>query len=145
MAGNFSAISNPKRRAFLQAYSRVGMLTKAAEMAGCDIHSHYYWMRDQQYQQAFAEARQMVADLHEDEATRRAMGWDEEYFLADGTSKTIKKYSDTLLIVRLKALKPQDYRENIRLDADITVTLEASLQQGMKRLEVLRVSDASAA
>lgn len=134
----FKEILNPKRRAFLAAYAECGMLTKAAELADCDITSHYHWKEDKLYYAAFLRAREMAADRHEDEATRRAFGWEEERLDAEGTPYTVKKYSDTLLIVRLKALKPEEYRENFKIETEVTLRLEASLQTGLKRLEDVR-------
>lgn len=114
------------------------MLTKAAQLAGCDRTAHYHWLADPEYQEAFQLAQRVAADLHEEEATRRAFGWDEERIGADGTPYTVRKYSDTLLIVRLKALKPTEYRENVKVETDMTLRLESSLQTGLKRLEDMR-------
>lgn len=134
----FSEIKHPKKRAFLVAYSQCGMMTKAAEIAECDRNMHYHWKADPDYLAAWQRAREMAADLHEDEASRRAFGWDEERYTADGTPYTVRKFSDTLLIVRLKALKPDEYRDNVKIEQEVTVHLETSLNQGMKRLEELR-------
>src|SRR5215831_2548107 len=131
----FSEIKHPKKRAFLVAYAQCGMLTKAAEIAGCDRNLHYHWKADRVYAEAFALAQTMAADLHEEEATRRAFGWDETRYTNDGTPYTIKKFSDTLLIVRLKALKPDQYRDNLKVESEITIHLESSFTTGMKRLE----------
>ena len=111
----FPEILNPKKRGFLAAYARCRLLTAAAKLAKCDISSHYDWKRtDPAYVEAFERAQAMVADLHEEEATRRALGWDETHYASDGTPYTVRKQSDTLLIFRLKALKPEVYRESYK-------------------------------
>ena len=136
----FKEILHPKKRAFLAAYAACGLLTKAAETAGCHITSHYHWKHDAQYLAAFQLAREMVADLHEDEATRRAMGWDETRYADDGAPYTIRKYSDTLLIVRLKALKPEEYREHthLKVEGALTLQLEERVRQANERIARLR-------
>jgi hypothetical protein len=138
---HFGEILHPKKRAFLAAYSQCGMLTKAADIAHCDRDMHYHWLkRDPVYRDAFAHAKEMVADLHEDEATRRALGWMETRYDSNGNAYDTHKHSDTMLIVRLKALKPDAYRENVRIESTVTVKLEDSLTAGMKRLETLRLA-----
>lgn len=137
----FPTIPHAKKRAFLVAYAQCGTLAKAAEIAGCDRKSHWHWKRqDPAYAEAFQFAREMVADLHEDEASRRAMGWDETRYAEDGTPYTIRKYSDTLLIVRLKALKPNEYRDNatIKHEGTVTLALEDRTRQANDRLARLR-------
>ena len=133
---SFPQIPNPKKRAFLTAYAHCGQLTHAAKLAQCDISSHYDWKKaDPAYVEAFALAREMAADLHEDEASRRALGWDEERLTEDGTPYTIRKYSDTLLIVRLKALKPDQYRESAKREdrSDVSELLKAVLLELVDR------------
>ena len=136
----FPKITHPKKRAFLTAYSQCGILQKAAALAQCNRTSHYHWKHDPDYAEAFALAREMVADLHEDEASRRAMGWDETRYTDDGTPYTIRKYSDTLLIVRLKALKPDEYRENTHVNVEgvVTLQLEERTRQANDRIARLR-------
>jgi hypothetical protein len=136
----FPKITHPKKRAFLTAYAACGLLTQAAHIAGCERRSHYHWKNDPDYAEAFALARDMVADLHEDEASRRALGWDETRYTDDGTPYTIRKYSDTLLIVRLKALKPEEYRENthLKVEGAITLQLEERVRQANERIARLR-------
>src|SRR5262245_15480452 len=126
----FEEIRNGKKRAFLAAYARVGTLTGAATQARCDISSHYVWKKtDPAYLTAFQRAQEMAADCLEDEASRRALGWDETRYSIDGTPYTVRKYSDTLLIFRLKALKPELYRDSYPREQgqDISDLLKAVL------------------
>ena len=134
----FNEIQHPKKRAFLLAYAILGNIGQAADKAGIERTTHHYWKRDPEYLAAFQDAKEMAAEMLEDEATRRAMGWDEERIAEDGTPYTMRKYSDTLLIVRLKAAKPHDYRDNVKLETDLTVHVESSLADGLKRLEGLK-------
>jgi hypothetical protein len=136
----FNNIQHPKKRAFLLAYGMTGLLSEATKAAGCERTIHYHWLKDPEYAEAFQLAKEMAADTHEEEATRRALGWDETRYTDDGTPYTIRKYSDTLLIVRLKALKPQEYRENqhLQVEGTITLALEDRLRQANERLVRLR-------
>lgn len=104
------------------------------------MRMHHYWLKtDEDYAEAFEEAKTMAAEVLEDEASRRAMGFDEQRYTKDGTPYTIRKYSDTLLIVRLKAVKPEVYKEVSEHRHSGTVTLqETLLEQARARKEELR-------
>jgi hypothetical protein len=128
--GPFDKVQHPQKRALLVAYAECGLIGAAASAAGCDRTSHYVWLKnDPDYAEAFKMAHELAILAHEDEASRRAMGWDETHYAADGTSYTIRKYSDTMLIVRLKALKPEVYRDALRRDerTDVSELLKAVL------------------
>ena len=126
----FDNIRHAKKRAFLAAYAECGTITGAVESACCDRTSHYHWLKtDPDYVEAFHLAHEMAIDAHEDEASRRALGWDETRYTDDGRSYVIRKYSDTMLIFRLKALRPEKYRETAKRDErqDISDLLKAVL------------------
>ena len=76
------------------------------------------------FRAAFADAKVLGIEALEAEAIRRAT--------------TENNPSDTLLIFLLKGAMPEKYRENVKVETDLTVHLEASLTQGAKRLEALR-------
>jgi hypothetical protein len=104
----------PKKRAFLRAYAETGgNISKAAEAAGITRWTHYEWLRiDPDYPDLFEDARTQAGDTLEAEATRRAVeGVLEPVFYQGQEVGAVRRYSDTLLIVRLKAAKPEEYRE----------------------------------
>ncbi len=69
----------------------------------------------------------------EDEARRRAYdGWLEPVFHKGVKVGTVRKFSDTLLIVLLKAHKPEKYRENIKMDVSGDLNVSA-LEKGRER------------
>lgn len=111
--GKFDYIQHPKKRVFLQAYSRYGNVTKAAEIAGVDRATHYEWIHsDEQYAEAFQQAQEAAADYLEQEAWRRATeGVEQDVFYKDKKIATKKEYSDTLLIFLLKGIRPEKYKE----------------------------------
>ena len=125
----FDKIRHPVKRAFLAAYMECGMIYKAAKCAEMPRTMHNYWMHtDPDYAEAFALAHEVVIETHEDEASRRALGYDETAYTKQGEPYTIRKYSDTLLIFRLKALLPDKYRDNgKRPEHDLSDLLKAVL------------------
>ncbi len=103
---------------FLASYAKCGNITKAAKAAKVDRKTVYNRQEaDAEFEAAMNAAQEEAVDLLEEEARRRA---------ADGTLKpifykgekvaTVREYSDTLLIVLLKANRPEKYKER----ADIT-------------------------
>ena len=75
---------------------------------------HYYCLKqDTAYAEAFAEAQALVAALLEEEAIRRAQGWEETHYTLHGTPYTLSKHSDTLLIFLLKGAMPTKYGDRV--------------------------------
>jgi len=122
----FPTISSPKKRAVLAAYVKSGQLIKSCRSAKVDFTSHYYWLKtDPAYVDAFAEAQQMVGDVLEQEAIRRAT--------------RPQHASDILLIFLLKGVRPEKYRENVRVDqvhsGEVTLTWSDRLSRAHTALE----------
>jgi hypothetical protein len=103
-----------KQKAFLEAFKRTANLSKAAEGADVDRSTHFRWLRgDSDYATEFELAREEAITLLEDEAVRRAHeGTLRAVFYKGKASGAVREYSDTLLVVLLKAHKPEKYREN---------------------------------
>jgi hypothetical protein len=91
---------------FLAAYAELGNLTGAAAVAGLSRQRHYEWTwsGDEQYIAAFKAANEIAVEGLELEARRRAMGG-----------------SDLLLIFLLKGLRPDMYRDNVKVDVNAKV------------------------
>lgn len=117
MANLFHKIIHPKKRAFLAAYALTGNTCRAAEAAGVDRGSHYFWYKsDEEYKAAFAVAEELACRELENEAVRRATeGVDEPVFHQGKECGKVKRYSDTLLIFLMKGAMPQKYRDNASL------------------------------
>lgn len=105
---------NRRQGAFLAAYEKGGRVDKAAEAAGIDRTSHYYWLRtDTDYKAAFEESEVIVGQNLMDEAVRRAMeGWEEPVTVA-GQAVMVRKFSDRLLERLLEAHHPEKFRANL--------------------------------
>ncbi len=144
-------LTNPRRAAFLSAYSQVGNVSAAARIAGCSRTQHYVWLHeDPEYETAFRVAHEEAVDLLEAEARRRAFEGVEEPVVYQGalsylpltrngqvvldkarqpvlsdTPLTIRRYSDTLLIFLLKGARPVKYAKFEGEPADPAATLLA--------------------
>jgi hypothetical protein len=109
---------HPKKAAFLAAYASVATISHAAKLVGIDRSTHYDWLeKDPQYVKDFNEAKQTACDNLEAEARRRAVAGCEEVVYYQGVEcGRVRKYSDTLLIVLLKAAMPEKYIERRALE-----------------------------
>lgn len=106
----------PKRQsAFLAAIARTGNITIAAQAAHIDRRRHYEWLQndpDGSYAAAFRAAEEEAVDLMEEAARQRAVdGWEEPVFYKGDQVAVIRKYSDVLLIFKLKGARPEKYKD----------------------------------
>ena len=112
--------ATPKKKAeiFLTALAQCGNVTRAADEAEMN-RCHLYRKRanDPAFAAAWEEAAAIGVAALEDEARRRAYeGWDEPIFHKGEECGTVKKFSDTLLIVLLKAHLPEKYQERQKVE-----------------------------
>jgi hypothetical protein len=109
-----------KQAAFLTAYSACGNITEAARRAGLHRRRVYDWQEhDVPFSLAFNIAKEMAGDELEAEAWRRAVeGWDEPVYQNGKLAGYIRKKSDALLVLLLKAAKPEKYRERRDMTSD---------------------------
>lgn len=110
----FCTVLHSQKRALLLAYVELGRLRAACREANVPHQMHYYWKRtDPDYAAAFDEAQQMAGELLEEEAMRRALGFEETRYALDGTPYQVTKYSDTLLIFLMKGAMPKKYGDKV--------------------------------
>jgi hypothetical protein len=103
--------------AFLEAFSLSGHVGNSALKAGIERTTVYLWRNDEEFEVKFEAARKQAISVLEDEAHRRAYtGVDEPVFFKGQQCGVVRKYSDTLLIVLLKANAPDKYRERMDLN-----------------------------
>jgi hypothetical protein len=101
-----------RQAAFLSAFSQSGHVGNSAKKANIHRTQIYEWRNDPAFEELFEHARKQAVSVLEDEAHRRAMvGVDEPVFYKGEVCGAVRKYSDTLLIVLLKANAPEKYRE----------------------------------
>ena len=87
-------------------------VSESCARAGYAKASLYRWLAaDSDFKNRWAFSRQHAAQLLEEEADRRArIGWDEAVFYKGRMVGTRRKFSDRMLIARLKATNPGLYR-----------------------------------
>jgi hypothetical protein len=87
----------------------------ACRAAGYARRCVYRWRgQDAAFAAAWAHALQMAGDLLEEEADRRGRdGIDVPIFHEGEACGTKRKYADTLLLARLKAIRPETYRDRV--------------------------------
>lgn len=123
-------ITHPKKRAMLAAIEETACIVKAAVIAEVPRRTHYQWHKDDpQYRAAVAVAVERGADVLEAEARRRALeGVEEPVGWYQGTAGgVVTKYSDTLLIFLLKAARPEKFRDNLRVEGDLSLSLASAM------------------
>ena len=113
MANTIKATPQKKGR-FLAELRKTGNITHAVTVIGID-RRHIYRIRegDAEFAAAWDDAIQAYADKLEAAADQRAVdGYVKQVVLLDdGDPIEIRAYSDVLLMFRLKALRPEQYKE----------------------------------
>ena len=126
----YAELHHPKKEAFLAAYVETASTRRAAKASGIERKSHWLWLRDDPaYVAAFERAREMAICTLEDEATERAMGWEEPIFHEGEQVGTRRKYSDTLLIFRLNGEMPSKYRTRSDVTHDLSPAMAALMAE----------------
>ncbi len=135
----YSFINGRQKNNFLNAYVRDGTIGCAAMAVGLTRQTHYNWLKeDPAYAKAFAKAREMAADLLEEEARRRAVEGDEVPVYYKGKKvDAYRKKSDALLILLLKGAKPEIYadRQETTLHGDIVLRAADALKAARERVK----------
>ena len=114
--GNSQAGILKKRRGFLAALRETGNVVKAAREAGMSTSAAYRLSKHADYSEVFeaakAEGEQALAYRLLEEARRRAEdGVLEPVFYQGQEVGTVRKYSDNLLMFKIKGLMPK-FRDN---------------------------------
>jgi len=108
-----TSTAQKKMTLFVAHLAQCGCVTEAAKVAGWTRRQSVYELRNKypEFAQAWDEAREQYIEKLEEEADRRALeGVEEPVFYQGERVGTVRRYSDTLLIFRLKALRPEKYR-----------------------------------
>lgn len=108
----------PQQQTAVLAYEATGLVQAAADAAGCSRVTISRWRKKSpDFATAWQNARDTIADIHEDELHRRAVtGIDEPIFYKGQEIATVKRYSDSLLMFALKGLRPTRYRDTTRME-----------------------------
>lgn len=121
--GDMRPALKPKQRAMLVGlWGSLGNVVHAARAANVAISAHYNWAKtDETYAACLARLEQAIGDMLEHVTAQRAIeGLPRKKFTAKGApvidpatgeQYTEREYSDQLAMFRLKACKPDKYRE----------------------------------
>ena len=114
-----------KKMDFLEELARTGNVSASARKIGFSrVHMYEIKRKDEMFRKMWKDAEKMAVDALIEEARRRAVeGVEHPIYHKDKKIDTLKKYSDTLLIVLLKAHDPrfQD-NKNLKIDANVSLT-----------------------
>lgn len=124
-----------KDERFFAALSEGLPVRAALDRSGYGRTAVYQWRReDPEFARRWECAIDDAVEAMEAEADRRAMeGTEKPVFYQGAKCGTIREYSDTLLIFRLKALKPEKYRDRFEHQVDMKIDLVDRLKQARER------------
>src|SRR6266545_4152345 len=111
-------LTKPNREKFLKALALGWSVTHAAGLAGRS-RQRFYELRecDEAFAEAWAQALDAGTDILEDEGRRRAVdGFDEAVFQKGELVGHVRRYSDILLALLLRARRPAIYRESAGIE-----------------------------
>lgn len=134
----FTHARGPEIPVFLSALAEGLTATGAARRAGLGRRTVFRWKeQDQAFSDAWDSAHQAAVDALEDSAYRRAtVGVEEPVFYQGKIVGHVRKPSDRVLELLLKAERPDKYRE--RVDHTVTAAplsqeqLQAARAQGLR-------------
>lgn len=107
-----------KMEKFLLALAETGNISKACKKSGLSRPTAYEHRKtNEAFAAAWAQATEIYLEVLEAEADRRAVQGTLKPIYQRGIKVgTVREFSDTLLIFRLKALAPEKYRERAQVD-----------------------------
>lgn len=115
-------ITEDERVTFIQEFAKCGLLTTASQKAGRSPFTFRALIdNDPSFKELVEEAYDYFKDTLEDTAYKRAVnGWDEPVYQKGEMVGTIHRYSDRMLEILLRGNRPQKFRDNVKVDANIT-------------------------
>lgn len=142
-------ITPEKKSAFLTKLSTTGSVRLACEAAGICRATAYIWReQDEEFAKAWLKARFYGAEALEDEAIRRATGYEEKVYYRGEVVDTITKYSDRMLTTLLQAHFPLKYHmakhkrdDTYMLRENERETKSVSLKESLKDTEALKANE----
>lgn len=113
-------IDNPKKIAYLAAYSILGNVTYSAKCAGISTTSVYNWKKnDPDFKEQYEIADQAHLDYMEMEAQRRAVqGTSEDVYYQGEVVGQKQNYSDSLLKFLLEGKDPGKYGKTNKIEVN---------------------------
>jgi hypothetical protein len=129
---DFDESLSPRQRAFLKCYSVWPSMTRAAEAADVSRRTHYSWLNNPVYAEAFQEAQLVAAEFMEDEAWRRGvMGWMEPLYQQGKRVGIVRRYDGNLLKFLLQGNMRQKYGDKVEITTKGQPLVKIALPRGM--------------
>lgn len=116
-------VKNRRKKIFLKALAKTGRVGESARLAGYSCSTYLARVRrfDPDFSAQWDEALDVAMDILEDAAHERAVDGVREPIFHKGVIVGYKqKYSDGLLTTLLKANNPDKYRENTKVDVNVS-------------------------
>lgn len=130
-----------KKALFLQTLlNNGGHVQQACKAAHCTRTAVGQWRDDDpDFAASWESIQEANVERLEAEVDRRALGYEEEIvYKGEKTGETIQRYSDVLLMFRLKALRPQLYRDGPRAGASGSELSAEELDAALTRMMARR-------
>lgn len=135
--GNKTTRTASKDAKFFELIAGGATISDACRIVGYSRNSVYlYKAADPKFEDAWDEANEQAIERMEREADRRAIeGFDKPVFHLGVEVGSERRFSDTLLIFRLKAKRPDVYRDRTELSGNLNITggLATRLENARKR------------
>lgn len=127
-------IKHPHKRGMIQCLARTDSVTKSVKAVGVHRMRHYQWMKeDAGYAEYVEIAREAYLEKWEAELERRAIdGVETVTHDKDGTEIKNRKYSDVLMIFRMKSLNRGKYADRTEQAVQNQWTLNVVQQEFMR-------------
>jgi hypothetical protein len=125
------------RDLFIRTLADSGNVSHAAQKVGINRRTAYHWRKsDAEFRLEWDHAIETAVDALEAEARRRAMdGVEETQYYRGEPSGVLRKYSDALLILLLKAHRPDKFRDRAPIAPAGAGPSEADAEGAKERLE----------
>lgn len=103
-----------QQEAVLAAFTDCANITISCKKAKVPRRTFYNWLEDEDFKDKFEKCVKIAIGVLEDEARRRAIvGVDKPVYYQGRRVGRVREYSDTLLIVLLKAHAPEKYKDRV--------------------------------
>lgn len=113
--------SDRRKSIFIRTLAECGIVGRAATAAGWSSGTAYAWRKtDPEFAKLWDMAIDFATDALEEAARRRAVhGVQRPVYQQKELVGYVTEYSDNLLGLLLKAKRPQEFRENVSVQADV--------------------------
>jgi hypothetical protein len=128
-----------KQKLFLAKFSDMANISRAAKASKIGRQTVYDWLEnDPEFKKKYELANKIALGVIEDEATRRAIeGTSKPVFQGGKKVGTVKEFSDTLLIVLLKARAPEKYKDRQYVESKNTNTNFNSVEMSPEEMKAI--------